>query len=416
VLNYALIFSPRSSVLRFLLSFSPVFSFACFWLVSTVLPAQAYAQNIELPPYDSFSYLKDPLFNPPRPNPARPNLPRPQSPEQGAATAEQNKPVEAVSKDCPVVETARCENGLDEFETRLAIDKALSQILKLTVDYGALRNRVSGLAQQSSDQSVNGFNLDSRVEAMQALNLKQIADRDEQIDLLQTRLMAVQKRYDNENVARLLAEKRLKVARDGVKKNNASVAKTNRKVQKLAEQLAQSQATIRQLKIDLTDAKLELHRQNSAAPATEVKAGVESNAVPEPTAASPAGATVGQASGLATIMPASEWVIDGLEFEEGSAEIKLASAANLGKLAAYLISKPALHVQINGYTDSIGSAASNLKLSQARAQAVADYLKRKGANPYQIKVLGYGERRPLGDNMIEAGRKKNRRVAVIFLN
>ncbi len=370
------------------------------------------AQEVELPPFDSFSYLNDPLFNPPRAgvmaepvaeqSKAAKNTDKPG--KNNSVAVASNASSESLAPECPVIEPAAPQTGLDEFETRLAIDKALSQILKLTVDYSALRNRVSGLTQRSNSDGWLGStdgnpNSERQLEALQALNQKQLDDRDKQIKLLKTRLDAVQKRYDNENVARLLAEKRLKVARDGVKKNNAKVTKTNRKVQALAEQLEQNQSIIRQLKIDLTDAQLAIYKQGKGSQ----QGGSENIA---PAASAPA-------SNFAS--PTQEWVVDGLEFEEGSAEIKLASTANLDKLLAYLLKNPDMHIQINGYTDSIGSAVSNLKLSQARAEAVAHYLQQKGANRYQIKVLGYGERRPLADNETEAGRKLNRRVAILFL-
>lgn len=384
----------------------------CFAL-GLIVPAQAMGQEEALPPFDSFSYLKDPLFNP-----ASTVIV-----EAKAQTTEKETEKVVISTspvlECPSVEPKAQLKGMDEFKTRLAIDKALSQILKLTVDYAALRNRVSSLCQPAQEKEQNWFAFgqkgtegEKQLEALQEINQKQIADRDKQLSVMQTRLEATKKRYDNESVARLLAEKRLKVARDGAKKNDASITKTNRKVQMLAEQLKQNQVVIRQLKIDLTNEKmkvLQLSTGKTASPPKEAAKLVPTDVV----GIMPALSSI---SDLSVMSPASEWTIQGLEFEKSSAEIKLESAGNLDKLVDYLKQNKKLHIQVNGYTDSTGSAASNLKLSQKRAQAVADYLQQQGVDQDQINVLAYGERRPVADNETEAGRVKNRRVAVLFLN
>jgi OOP family OmpA-OmpF porin len=73
-------------------------------------------------------------------------------------------------------------------------------------------------------------------------------------------------------------------------------------------------------------------------------------------------------------------------------------------------------IVVEGYTDSRGRDASNLALSQSRAQSVLDYLvqqKKLGFN--RIKSSGYGEANPVADNSRAEGRAKNRRVEVIFL-
>jgi outer membrane protein OmpA-like peptidoglycan-associated protein len=73
-------------------------------------------------------------------------------------------------------------------------------------------------------------------------------------------------------------------------------------------------------------------------------------------------------------------------------------------------------IVVEGYTDSRGRDASNLALSQSRAQSVLDYLvqqKKLGFN--RIKSSGYGEANPVADNSKAEGRAKNRRVEVIFL-
>ena len=71
---------------------------------------------------------------------------------------------------------------------------------------------------------------------------------------------------------------------------------------------------------------------------------------------------------------------------------------------------PDISVEIRGYTDNVGSVASNTKLSLRRAQAVKAWLVKKGIQAERIGVKGYGPENPIGDNSTEDGRMKNRRI------
>ena len=68
--------------------------------------------------------------------------------------------------------------------------------------------------------------------------------------------------------------------------------------------------------------------------------------------------------------------------------------------------------EVDGYTDSKGSDAYNQKLSERRAQAVADYLATHGITGGHIKVAGFGEADPVADNTTAEGRAHNRRVVL----
>jgi len=70
------------------------------------------------------------------------------------------------------------------------------------------------------------------------------------------------------------------------------------------------------------------------------------------------------------------------------------------------------HVVITGYTDNVGGADHNSKLSLKRAEAVRDQLVSLGADPQKFQVSGAGEANPVADNSTEEGRAKNRRVEV----
>jgi outer membrane protein OmpA-like peptidoglycan-associated protein len=68
------------------------------------------------------------------------------------------------------------------------------------------------------------------------------------------------------------------------------------------------------------------------------------------------------------------------------------------------------HVEIHGHTDSQGSDAYNLRLSQRRAQAVAKWLTIHGIAKERVSAQGFGETKPLDANDTEEGRRNNRRV------
>ena len=73
-------------------------------------------------------------------------------------------------------------------------------------------------------------------------------------------------------------------------------------------------------------------------------------------------------------------------------------------------------IRVEGHTDSDGPDISNLKLSQARTQAVVDYLVSKGVERSRLDPVGFGESRPISDNTTPEGKAKNRRVEFIIVS
>jgi len=67
---------------------------------------------------------------------------------------------------------------------------------------------------------------------------------------------------------------------------------------------------------------------------------------------------------------------------------------------------------IDGFTDNVGNDKNNLTLSEKRAQAVADYLVKKGIPADNFYTNGYGEENPIADNNTASGRQQNRRVEI----
>lgn len=102
--------------------------------------------------------------------------------------------------------------------------------------------------------------------------------------------------------------------------------------------------------------------------------------------------------------------MQGIEFELNKADIKPVSYPILDQIAQHFIENPTFVVEVQGHTDITGSAELNKRLSQARAEAVRDYLIKKGVPAERLTAVGYGPDRPIADNKTKAGRQKNRRV------
>jgi LPXTG-motif cell wall-anchored protein len=103
---------------------------------------------------------------------------------------------------------------------------------------------------------------------------------------------------------------------------------------------------------------------------------------------------------------------DRLQFETGSAQLRPSSRSQLHDVAAILGAYPAVRVKIGGYTDDTGDPAANQQLSQARAESVRTQLVADGVAAERIEAEGYGQAHPIATNDTEAGRAKNRRIAL----
>jgi OOP family OmpA-OmpF porin len=103
-------------------------------------------------------------------------------------------------------------------------------------------------------------------------------------------------------------------------------------------------------------------------------------------------------------------ILRGVMFETGKSALKPESFTVLDIVAQSLNANPDIRIEIAGYTDKTGSDATNLRLSQARADAVRAYLANKGVAPGRMVARGYGSANPIALNTTAAGRTQNRRV------
>src|SRR5262245_11490402 len=103
----------------------------------------------------------------------------------------------------------------------------------------------------------------------------------------------------------------------------------------------------------------------------------------------------------------------GILFPSGKSTLKPEAKASLAKLSGILLMIPTTNIQVEGYTDSTGSAETNAKLSMDRATSVMEFMKSQGVEDTRMKAAGLGPEKPVDSNDTPEGRAKNRRVEIV---
>ncbi|MFA5669526.1 MAG: OmpA family protein [Balneolaceae bacterium] len=103
-------------------------------------------------------------------------------------------------------------------------------------------------------------------------------------------------------------------------------------------------------------------------------------------------------------------------FDFDSATLKSGANKAVSELASFMQEYPKRTIQIEGFTDSVGSAEYNQNLSQRRAEALKNALMNNGVSGQRIRTIGYGKEYPVASNATEAGKQQNRRVEIIISN
>jgi OOP family OmpA-OmpF porin len=121
------------------------------------------------------------------------------------------------------------------------------------------------------------------------------------------------------------------------------------------------------------------------------------------------------AAGMASsIADTGSVAIYGINFDTAKSDIKPESEPAIDEIAKLLTGNPTLKVYIVGHTDMVGDAASNVRLSQARALSVITALVSKhGITAVRLIAFGNGPYAPVASNKTDDGRAKNRRVELV---
>ena len=104
-----------------------------------------------------------------------------------------------------------------------------------------------------------------------------------------------------------------------------------------------------------------------------------------------------------------------INFDTAKSDLKADGEATVKEIVTMMKSAPDLKLSIEGHTDNVGTAASNLKLSEARAKAVMDAVVKAGIDKSRLSSKGLGQTAPIADNRSDDGRAKNRRVELVRL-
>lgn len=113
------------------------------------------------------------------------------------------------------------------------------------------------------------------------------------------------------------------------------------------------------------------------------------------------------------VVPEDElFVLENLIFNSGSEVIQKSSFGGLDEFAKWLKDRPSYVVQLEGHTDISGNAGANMRLSQARVDAVKEYITKKGIKKSRVFTKAFGGTNPLSEERTDAARRGNRRVEV----
>jgi outer membrane protein OmpA-like peptidoglycan-associated protein len=105
--------------------------------------------------------------------------------------------------------------------------------------------------------------------------------------------------------------------------------------------------------------------------------------------------------------------LEGANFNTAQATLTAEGSRKVAEAAKTLQANPTINVAVEGHTDSRGSDSYNQRLSERRAQTVADTLVKNGVSRSRLTAKGYGEARPVADNTSAAGMARNRRVEIV---
>jgi len=116
---------------------------------------------------------------------------------------------------------------------------------------------------------------------------------------------------------------------------------------------------------------------------------------------------------LDKILTDGKFISHAIRFDINKSNIRGESMGFLNELAKWLKNNAAVKIQINGHTDSDGDDAANMKLSQARAEAVKNILISLGIDASRLKATGFGETKPVNSNDTPESKADNRRVEFV---
>ncbi len=222
--------------------------------------------------------------------------------------------------------------------------------------------------------------------------------------------------------ARVIAEKR---------RADEEVARMQDQVEKREKEVARAQADLQQTRSELLSSREQLDQERAARERAEQEAmaarqRLQGEAARMSVAPSqPQQAEVqrkdvrirlrGQLNAILPTLDSPRGLVTTVpDLDFRGAALQSVAVGELYRMAGIILSHPGLRAEVDGYTDTSGSAEHDLQFAQARADAVRDVLMRAGVSASAILVRSFGKDRPLVSNDTAEHRRQNRRVEIVF--
>lgn len=261
----------------------------------------------------------------------------------------------------------------------------------------------------------------------------------------EARVMSVKQKAEDEAQARVAAEKRAAEEREAKARADAEAEAQRRAQAEMAEKQAEAaMAEAERMKAEAEAAAAEAARQKEEAEKAKAEALAQQQALAEQAAKAQQQAAesdqlrqqaeqmraqaekekqdlrarlLQQLNTILATRDSARGLIANMSdvlFKSGSFELLPGARERLAKISGIVLAYPTLKLQVEGHTDSIGSDDYNQQLSEARAEAVRDYLIQQGISQGQITARGLGKTQPIASNDTPEGRQQNRRVELVL--
>ena len=308
-------------------------------------------------------------------------------------------------------------------ETKLAAAQTAKQAAEKKT--GETENSVKNLSESLAASSGKLKNMESELAAAQS-RIKELTDKDQlraQQDLvpnLNQQIATLRDQIVQVETVSTQTKKDLSDAIAAVQTRTAEAQAADKKAQALLAEKETLQQSLNSSQATMGDLQkqLEAIKEKPASPAAAVPAANREASTALDTDKdgvhdavdlcpdSPAGSAVNDLG-----CPAKKSIVlEGVNFNSGTAVLTPESLKKLDLAAAALSHIPKIKIEVAGYTDSVGDAKRNQNLSVQRSQAVVKYLTGKGVAAAQLSAKGYGPENPIADNTTPEGRQKNRRI------
>jgi len=261
----------------------------------------------------------------------------------------------------------------------------------------------------------------------------------------EARVMAVKQKAEDEAQAKAAAEKKAAEEREAKARADAEAEAQRRAQAEMAEKQAEAaKAEAERMKAEAEAAAAEAARQKEEAEKAKAEAVAQQQALAEQAAKAQQQAAesdqlrqqaeqmraqaekekqelrarlLQQLNTILATRDSARGLIANMSdvlFKSGSFELLPGARERLAKISGIVLAYPTLKLQVEGHTDAIGSDDYNQQLSEARAEAVRDYLIQQGISQNEITARGLGKTQPIASNDTPEGRQQNRRVELVL--